>query len=108
MNRIKVLCLYSAYAVLFAVVFVVMLAVLSAAVICIPAGILFAVLGGVMLVFDAEFVLTELSPLLMLFGGLCAASLSACIGLLCVKAGYAVARLFLVVRRRCDRLRGWQ
>lgn len=85
-----------------------MLAVLSAAVICIPLGILFAVLGGGMLIFDADFILTELSPLLMLFGGLCAASLSACIGLLCVKAGYAVARLFLVVRRRCDRLRGWR
>lgn len=108
MNRIKVWCLYSLYAVLFAVVFAVMLAVLSAAVICIPAGILFAVLGGVMLVFDADFVLTELSPLLMLFGGLCASCCSACVGLLCVKAGIAVSRLFLAVRRRCDRLRGWR
>ncbi len=107
MNRIKVWCYYSLYAVLFAVVFTVMLAVLSAAMVCVPAGILFAVLGGAMLSFEVSFVLTELSPLLMLFGGLFAACAAACMGLLSVKAGFAVSRLFLAVRRHCDRLRGW-
>lgn len=107
MNRYKVWGLYSAYAVVFAVSFIVMLAVLSAAVLCFPAGLLFAVLGGVMLVFEVSFVITELSPLLMLFGGLFAAFASAFVTLLAVKAGFAVAKLFCVIRRRCDRLRGW-
>lgn len=107
MNRYKVWGIYSAYAVVFAVVFAVMLAVLSAAVLCFPAGVLFAVLGGAMLVFDVSFVITELSPLLMLFGGLFATFASAFVALLAVKAGFAVAKLFNIVRRRCDRLRGW-
>lgn len=107
MNRYKVWGMYSAYAVFFAVVFVVMLAMLSAAVLCIPAGILFAVLGGVMLMFDASFVITELSPLLMLFGGLFVTFASVFAALLAVKAGFGAAALFVVVRRRCDKLRGW-
>lgn len=107
MNRYKVWGIYSAYAVVFAVVFAVMLAVLSAAVLCLPAGLLFAVLGAAMLVFDVSFVITELSPLLMLFGGLFAACASVLAALLAVKVGFAVSRLFAAVRRRCDRLRGW-
>lgn len=107
MNRYKVWGIYSAYAVAFAVVFAIMLAVLSAAVLCLPAGLLFAVLGAVMLVFDVSFVITELSPLLMLFGGLFAASASVLASLLAVKVGFAAARLFAAVRRRCDKLRGW-
>ncbi len=107
MNRYKVWGLYSAYAVIFAVVFVVMLAVLSAAVLCFPAGLLFAVLGAVMLVFEVSFVITELSPIFMLFGGLFTASASVLSGLLAVRAGFAAAKLFTVFRRRCDRLRGW-
>ena len=107
MNRYKVWGLYSAYAVIFAVAFIVMLAVLSASVLCFPAGLLFAVLGAVMLVFEVSFVITELSPVLMLFGGLFATCASVFAALLAVRAGFAVAKLFTVFRRRCDRLRGW-
>lgn len=107
MTRLKVCSLYLAYALLFIVVFAVMLAVLTAAVLLIPSGLLFAVLGAAMLVFDTEFILTELSPLIMLFGGLFAASFSAFLGLCSVKLGIFIARLFLKVRRVCDRLRGW-
>ena len=106
-TRLKVRGLYLAYALLFAVVFAVMLAVLTSAVLLIPAGLLFAVLGGAMLVFDTGFILTELSPLIMLFGGLFAASLSAFAGLCAVRLGMLVWRLFLKVRCTCDRLRGW-
>lgn len=108
MDRVKVWGIYSAYSILFAAVFVVMLAVLTASVAALPAGLLFAVLGGVMLVFDVSFVLTELSPFIMLFGGLFAACAAVVCGLLAVKAGFGVSRLFTVLRRRCDRLRGWQ
>lgn len=108
MNRVKVWGIYSAYSILFAAVFAAMLAVLTASVAALPAGLLFAVLGAVMLVFDVSFVLTELSPFIMLFGGLFAACAAVVCGLLAVKAGFGVSRLFLVLRRRCDRLRGWQ
>lgn len=107
MTRLKVSMIYLAYALLFVAVFAVMLAVLTAAVLLIPAGLLFAVLGGAMLAFDAGFILTELSPLVMLFGGLFTSSISAFAGLCAVKLGMLIWRLFLKVRRRCDRLRGW-
>lgn len=107
MTRLRVRLLYLAYALLFIVAFAVMLAVLTAAVLLIPAGLLFAVLGAAMLIFETEFILTELSPLIMLFGGLFAASFSAFAGLCAVKLGMLMARLFLKVRRMCDRLRGW-
>lgn len=107
MNRYKVWGLYSAYAVIFAVSFIVMLAVLSAAVLCFPAGVLFAVLGGAMMLFEVSFVVTGLSPVLMLFGGLFAACASVFLILLSVRAGFALAKLFQVFRRRCERLRGW-
>ncbi len=107
MAMLKVRMLYLAYALLFAVVFAVMLAAITAAVFLIPAGLLFSVLGGAMLAFRVDFILTELSPVVMLFGGLFAASASAFVALCSVRLGMLVWRLWLRVRRTCDRLRGW-
>lgn len=107
MNRYKVFAIYFAFALGFAAVAAVLLAVITAAALCLPAGLLFAVLGAAMLIFNADFVVTELSPLLMLFGGLFAACASGFVGLLAVRVGFAAARLFARIRRRCDRLRGW-
>lgn len=107
MNRPKAFAIYSAFALGFAAVAAVMLAVLTAAALCLPAGLLFAVLGAAMMIFNADFVATELSPLLIFFGGLFAACASGFAGLLAVRLGFAAARLFSRIRRRCDRLRGW-
>ncbi len=107
MKLLKVRGLYLAYALLFAVVFTVILAAVTAALFLIPAGLLFAVLGGAMLAFRVDFILTELSPIVMLFGGLFAACASAFVGLCSVKLGVLIWRLYLRVRRVCDRLRGW-
>ena len=107
MIRLRVCALYFAYALLFIAAFAVMLAAISAAVLLIPLGLLFAVLGGAMLVVDTEFILTELSPVVMLFGGLFSASFSAFIGLCSVRLGMLVWRVFLKIRRTCDRMRGW-
>lgn len=107
MNRVKVWCLYTLYAILFALAFVFMLCFICAAIICIPAGLFLALVGGVMLGFDADFVLTELAPEIMLFGGLFMASGTAFLAFAAVKLGFAMSRLFCIVRKSCDRLRGW-
>ena len=107
MTRFRVCALYLSFALIFVVVFAVMLTLISAAMLLIPSGLLFGVLGGAMLLADTELILTELSPVIMLFGGLFAASFSAFAGLVAVKLGILVSRLFLRVRRACDRLRGW-
>ena len=104
---VKVFCLYFAYWTLFTVVAAVMLALLTAALCGVPAGIMLGVFGVATLAFKADFIITELSGQLMLFGGLAGACACACAGLLAVKAGFVTARLFLRVKRRCDRLRGW-
>lgn len=105
--RVKVWCLYTLYALLFAAVFAVMLAMLTAAVVGIPAGLLLGVFGVAVTLFEADFIVTELSPTLMIFGGLSGAFLAAFLGLVAVKAGFMICRLFKTVKRRCDRLRGW-
>lgn len=107
MARVKVWCLYTLYALLFAAVFAVMLVLLTAAVTGIPAGLLVSIFGVAVMLFDAEFIVTELSPTLMLFGGLSGAFLAAFLGLVAVKAGFMISRLFVRVKRRCDKLRGW-
>ncbi len=107
MTRVKVSALYLAYTLIFIAAFAVMLAAVTAAVLLIPAGLLFAVLGGAMLAVESEFILTELAPVVMLFGGLFAASFSAFIGLCSVRLGMLVWKLFLKIRRTCDRMRGW-
>lgn len=104
---VKVFCLYFAYWTFFAVVAAVMLALLTAALCGVPAGLMLGVFGVAVLAFRADFIITELSGQLMLFGGLACACACACAGLLAVKAGFVTARLFLRVKRRCDRLRGW-
>lgn len=107
MTRLKVSALYFAYTLIFIAAFAVMLAAITAAVLLIPAGLLFAVLGGAMLAVETEFILTELSPIVMLFGGLFAASFSAFVGLCSVRLGMLVWKLFLKIKRTCDRMRGW-
>ncbi len=106
MNRIKAGCAYSAYVVFFVLVFVIMLCVLTAAVICIPSGLFLGLVGGAMLLFETSYILTELAPEIMLYGGLFAASCSAFLGFLAVKLGFAAARLFIRVRSYCERLQG--
>lgn len=103
--RIKVFLRYAAFWTLFAAVFALMFALLSAAVIGIPLGVMMAFFGMAMLIFKADFVMTELAPELMLFGGLGGAFFAAFTGLVAVKLGFAVARLFIRVKRHCDRLR---
>ena len=64
--------------------------------------------GFAVKLFNAQFIVTSLSPELMLFGGLAAVFAAAFCGLLAVKAGFCISRLFLRVKRRCDLLRGWK
>ncbi len=107
MARVKVWCLYTLYALLFAVVFAVMLVLLTAAVVGIPTGLLLGIFGVAVMLFEADFIVTELSSTLMIFGGLSGSFLSAFLGLVALKAGFMVSRLFCRVKRRCDKLRGW-
>lgn len=107
MTRLKVWCIYSGYTVLFAVTFVVILAVLTGALVMVPTGIFFGAVGGALLIADTPYIVTELSPKLMLFGGLFAAFAAAFLGFAAVKIGFLISRLFRCVRKHCDRLRGW-
>ena len=105
--KIKVFLYYTGFWTLFAVMFAAMFAMLTAAVMGVPFGLMMSVLGVAVLVFRADFVISELSPELMLFAGLTAAFFAAFLGLLAIKLGYAASRLFLRIKRRCDRLRNW-
>lgn len=107
MNRLKVWAIYAGFAVLFAAVFAVMLVLLVTAVIGVPAGIMLGVFGLAIRLFRVDFIITELSPLMMIFGGAAGAFACAFCGLLGVKAGFMISRLFLSAQRVCDRLRGW-
>ena len=84
--------------------FAVMFVLLTAAVMGIPSGVMLSVLGLAILMFKADFVITELAPELMLFGGLSGAFLAAFLGTSAVKLGYLVSKLFLKLRRRRERL----
>lgn len=105
--KIKFFLYYAAFWVLFTVVFAVMFVLLTAAVIGMPLGIMMAFFGVAMLIFKADFVMTELAPELMLFGGLSGAFFAAFAGLTAVKLGFIVSRLFIKLRRHCNRLRNW-
>lgn len=105
--KIKVFLYYTGFWIVFAAAFAAMFVMLAAAVMGIPFGLMMSVLGVAVLVFRADFVISELSPELMLFAGLAGAFFTAFLGLLAIKIGYAVSRLFLRVKRRCDRLREW-
>lgn len=105
--RIKVFLYYTGFWTVFAAAFAAMFVMLAAAVTGIPFGLMMSVLGVAVLAFRADFVITELAPQLMLFAGLAGACFTAFLGLLAVKLGYMTSRLFLRVKRRCDRLREW-
>lgn len=106
--KIKLYAMQFAFAALFLASFAVMLCMLSAAAFGLPAGILISVAGVAVRVFNAQFIVTSLTPELMMFGGLAAAFGSAFLGLAAVKAGFVICRLFLRVKRRCDICRGWK
>lgn len=106
-KKLKVFALYAGFWLVFAVTFAVMFAMLAACVVGIPFGLMMAVLGIAVTLFKADFVLTQFAPQFMLFGGLAAAFFTAFLGAAAVKLGFAVSRLFLRVKRRCDALRNW-
>ena len=97
--KFKVCAMQSGFAVLFLLTF------------CafgIPAGIMLSIAGVAVKLFNAQFIVTSLTPELMIFGGLAVACGSAFLGLAAVKAGFVISRLFLRVKRRCDICRGWK
>lgn len=104
MIRFKKFLRYTGFYLVFAVCFAIMFAMLLAAVIGIPSGAMISVFGVAVLMFKADFIITELAPEIMLFGGLAGMFFTGFLGLLAVKLGYCVSRLFVRVRRRCDRL----
>lgn len=108
MKAAKVLALRLGFILGFLAVFAVMFALLSVAVFVFPAGLMICVLGFAVKLFNAQFIVTSLSPELMLFGGLAASFGAAFFGLAAVKAGLAVSRLYVRVRRKCDLLLGWK
>lgn len=105
MKCLKIFLSYTGFFVVFALCFAVMFVFLLAAVMGITAGVLLAVLGVAMIMFKADFIITQIAPEIMLFGGLSGAFFTAFLGALAVKLGYCVSRLFLRTRRRCERLR---
>lgn len=108
MTAVKVFLIKAGYVILFAAVFIIMVVLLSAAAFGIPAGVMICVLGFAVKLSDAQFIVTSLSAELMLFGGLTVAFSSAFGGLLAIKAGFCVSRLYIKVRRKCDLLCGWK
>lgn len=105
MIRFKIFLRYTAFWIFFAVCFAVMFVFLVAAVMGITTGVMLAVLGTAIIMFKASFIITELAPELMLFGGLCGAFFTAFLGMAAIKIGFVVSRMFLKVKRRCDKLR---
>ncbi len=104
MIRLKIFLRYTVFSLIFVICFAVMFVFLLAAVMGITAGALLAVLGTAMVMFKADFIITELAPELMLFLGLTGMFFTAFLGLLAVKLGYIVSRLFVKTRRKCERL----
>ena len=88
----------------FAVCFAVMFVFLVAAIMGITAGVMLAVLGTAIIMFKASFIISALAPELMLFGGLCGACFTAFLGMTTIKLGFCVSRLFIRVKRQCDKL----
>lgn len=103
----KVFVRYFGYWITFSVVACIMLIMLIASVMGVTAGVMMVIFGIAVLMFKADFVITELPAPVMLFGGLSCGFIAASVGLIAVKLGFALSRLFIRVRRRCDRLRGW-
>lgn len=108
MTSFRVLVMKTGFAVLFLIVFAVMLALLCAAAFGIPAGILVSIFGFAVKLFRAQFIVTSLSAETMLFGGLAAAFGAAFCGIAAVEIGYLISGVYLRVRRKCDILLGWK
>lgn len=108
MTSFRVLVMKTGFAVLFLIVFAVMLALLCAAAFGIPAGILVSIFGFAVKLFRAQFIVTSLSAETMLFGGLAAAFGAAFCGIAAVELGYLISGVYLRVRRKCDILLGWK
>ncbi len=107
MKRLKVRLMYFGFFLLFAVVFIIMWALLIICAAGIPCGILMSIFGAAVLLFDADFIITALNPTFMIFGGLSLAFTGAFCGFTAVKAGFIISRLFIRIKRHCDILRGW-
>ncbi len=97
--------MYAGFWTLFAVNFAVMFILLMMCALGVPSGIMIAVLGALVIIFKADFVITAIAPQTMLFGGISAVFASAFVGLLAVKMGFGISRLFVKVRRKCERLK---
>lgn len=108
MTSFRVLVIKTGFAVLFLIVFAVMLALLCAAAFGIPAGITVSIFGFAVKLFRAQFIVTSLSAETMLFGGLAAAFGAAFCGIAAVELGYLISGVYLRVRRKCDILLGWK
>ena len=108
MTSFRVLVMKTGFAVLFLIVFAVMLALLCAAAFGIPAGILVSIFGFAVKLFRAQFIVTSLSAETMLFGGLAAAFGAAFCGIAAVELGYLISGVYLRVRMKCDILLGWK
>lgn len=104
MIRFKIFLRYTTFWIFFAVCFAVMFVFLVAAVMGITSGIMLAVLGTAIIMFKAGFIISELAPELMLFGGLCGAFFTAFLGMTAIKIGFIISRVFIRVRRQCDKL----
>lgn len=96
---------YIGFCLLFIVCFAVMFVFLVLSVVGITAGVMLAVLGVAMIMFKADFVITALAPEIMLFGGLTGAFFAAFLGLLAIKMGYWICRMFVKLTRKSERLR---
>lgn len=103
--RLGIALRYMGFSLIFIISFAVMFVFLVLAVVGITAGVMLAVLGVAMIMFKADFIITALAPEIMLFGGLAGACFTACLGLVAVKIGYCVCRLFVRVERKCAGLR---
>lgn len=107
MTVLNVFWRYAAFWIVFTVTVAIMLVMLTAAIIGIPLGVMMAVFGVAISMFKADFIITELAPQVMLFGGLSGGFFAAALGLAAVKLGFFISRIFVKVRRQCDKLRGW-
>ena len=105
MLRFKIFLRYTAFWTFFGICFAVMFVFLTAAIMGVTSGVMLAVLGTAIIMFKAGFIISGLAPELMLFGGLCGACFTAFLGMTAIKLGFIVSRVFLMTKRKCDKLR---
>lgn len=104
MVRFKIFLKYTAFWIFFAMCFAVMFVFLTAAIMGVTSGVMLAVLGTAIIMFKAGFIISGLAPEIMLFGGLCGACFTAFLGMTAIKLGFCVSRLFIRIKRQCDKL----